>query len=398
MKSLLKTIFAFLILAGVGFVGYQAWSQGHGAADDSITSADDLASYLLDIRSATIFEEGDVDFGDVTQVNVLLLGLDERKEETDLVDAHCDAIHLFTFDIERWTIHITSVPRGTGVYIPGGPYGEAEYYIANACAFAGLEYGIEQIEQIVGVKADYVVTVGFSQTYGILRQLGLPTAESLQWLRHRQSYQIGEPQRTANQQTFMKDLIVNHIDRFSSDFTLPLQYVMYTFADTEMPFSVAHTLLRGYIDAGISERPEDITAQLKPYYETQEIHFDFENYDEQLSTLVDFLRPYLTQDDLSEMTLMQVQALLRTFLFEQIKMGENLSNVVEKQLWLQVEDDAWREALQYMILEQYAQQLLQEGEIVEATQMLTDYVLEKELLEVYEWEERGKALLERVIQ
>lgn len=398
MKPFFKTCVLLLAVVGVGFVGYQAWSQGHGATNGSITSADDLADYLLTIRSATVFEEGDIDFGDIAEVNVLLLGLDERKEETELVDAHCDAIHLFTLDIEDWTIHITSIPRGTGVYIPGGPYGETEYYIANACAFAGLDYGVEQIEKIVGVKADYVVTVGFSQVYGILRQLDLPTTESLQWLRHRQSYQIGEPQRTANQQTFMKDLIVNHIDRFSSDLTMPLQYVLYTFTDTQMPFSVAHTLLKGYITAGISERPEDITTQLKPHYVTQEIHFDFENYDEQLAALVDFLRPYLPREDLSELTLEQVQSMLQDYLLEQVVNGIDLADIVEKQLWLQIEDDVSREMWQYRVIALYANQLVESGDQEAATQLITNYILEKELLEVYEWEERGKTLLERVIQ
>lgn len=397
MRSLFGILAAFVIFAGVGYVGYQVWMSKIDVTAAEVETIEDLADYLFEIRSEQMLEIGKVDFGDDTQINILLLGLDERKEETDLVDAHCDAIHMFTLDIENWTITITSVPRGTGVYIPGGPYLETEYYVANACAFAGIEYGVEQIEQIVGVKADYVATVGFSQTQGILRLLDLPTTESLQWLRHRQSYQIGEPQRTANQATFMKDVIVNHINTFQSDLTIPIQYVLFSFVDTDLPFSVAHTLLAGYIDSNIAERPDDIVTQLKPYYETQELHFDLENYEDQLAAIIEFLRPYLSEEELSELPLAQVQAALVEFIYEQISLEVDLSDIVEKQLWLQFDDEKQREELHYDVIEAYAQQLLQAGETSSAVQIVTDYVLEEELLGVDAWEKKGRELLRRVL-
>jgi hypothetical protein len=43
---------------------------------------------------------------------------------------------------------------------------------------------------------------------GILRNLKLPTTDTLRWLRHRQGYAIGEPQRAHNHSTFLKQLIL----------------------------------------------------------------------------------------------------------------------------------------------------------------------------------------------
>jgi hypothetical protein len=396
--KLIKNLFTLFILACLTFVAYQAWSERSGAKAIEVESVDDLIGAILDIRAEQTIEVGDIDFGDDTQLNVLLLGLDERKEETELEDAHCDAIHMFTLDIKYWTIMITSVPRGTGVYIPGGPYAETDYYLANACAFAGLDYGVEQIEQIIGVKADYVATVGFSQTYGILRLLNLPTSESLQWLRHRQSYQIGEPQRVANQATFIKDIIVSHISTFESDITLPLQYVLYSFVDTDMSFAVAHTLLEGFINSSIDERPDDIQTQLRPYYPTQELHFDLENYDEQLASIVEYLRPYLSDEDLSEIPLEQIQTYLVDFIFEQIELEDDLTDILDKQLWLQVDSDSQREEVHYSVIEQYARQALSDGDQNTAVKIVTDYILEKELLEIGDWEDRGRELLSEVLK
>ena len=122
-------------------------------------SMDEIIEDVLEKRRDRHEDVDEKDLESLSHINILVLGLDARKANQN---PHCDAIHMFSLDLEQWNMTITSVPRGTYSYIPPGNYPANEYYLANACAFAGLPYGIEQIEKVIGIKSDYVVSVGFS--------------------------------------------------------------------------------------------------------------------------------------------------------------------------------------------------------------------------------------------
>lgn len=333
----------------------------------------------------------EIPFGENDEINILILGIDSRKEGNE---EHCDAIHMVTVNTTDWTTKITSVPRGTYTYIPPGTYEETDYYLANACAFAGLEYGIEQIERIVGVKHDYLVTVGFSQTYGILRALDLPTVESLQWLRHRRSYQIGDPQRSHNQAIFMKDLAVRFMDEGLS---LPVLYLLYSFVDTDMEFSTIRALHDGLVESGIAARPDDIALAMKPEFATVDMHLDLENPDVQIEALLARIRTVTSKEDLSDRTIEEFQADLVTYLDSVLGGGESLERAMEEQLWRQVVDDAQRERLHYAYIEAYARQLAETDKDA-AIQLVADYILEKQTLGVLAWEQQGRAYLDQLLQ
>lgn len=387
-------IFCILLLGGF-FAGYKTFSDT--SAKDS--SADDIKStidLIISKRSEAIMKDGKVDFGDATHVNVLLLGLDSRNNG-DSLGAHCDAIHLFSLDIVNWNISITSVPRGTYSWIPNGPYAPTDYYLANACAFAGLDYGVTQIENIIGVKADYVVTIGFSEVMGITRLFGLPPTETLQWLRHRQSYQIGDPQRSQNQAVFLKDMIINHLGMLRGVLNVPMQYVIYSMLETDMSFTTARALLNGFTEAKIDERPDDIVLQMRPWYATVDYHFDPENAQAQIQALVDFISPFLSDADLSRATTEQVQEALISGVEAKLISDESLASIISHQLWLQINDDQTREQLQFDIIAAYAREL-SATDTNTAVDFISDYILEKEALGSDEWAEKGKELFKSVLQ
>ncbi len=339
-------------------------------------------------RREEVLSPGDVPFGDTSTMNILVLGIDSRKEGKE---QHCDAIHMVSINIRDWTVFVTSVPRGTYAYIPPGTWQENEYYLANACAFAGLEYGVEQIERIVGVQADYVVRVGFSQTIGILRALELPTTESLQWLRHRQSYAIGDPQRSQNQAVFMKDVAL----RILAGNGIPdvLFHVLYSFVETDMDYATAKTLYDGLIVHQIVERPDDIVLEMKPHFDVQEIHFDPEHAEAQIAALVAKLQGRLSRFDLSNKTLAEIQADLVEYLQEEIASGDDIAAIVDEELWLQVEDAGMRESLQYECIELYTR-VLYRSDRDAAIQRVADYILEKQTQGLIVWEQQGRSLLE----
>lgn len=364
--------------------------------DDSALQKDSTVDELiLEVTQRRLLEEeGGVDFGTEKEINILLIGLDQRK---DWDNPHCDAIHMFTLDLENWTMEITSVPRGTYAYIPRS-LPETEYYLANTCSYEGLDYGIKQMEKIIGRRADYYATVNFSQVIGIMRMLDLPTTESLQWLRHRQSYAIGDPQRSHNQAVFMKDLILSQFHRFEGDFSLPVMYAMFQFIDTDMSFTTAKSLVRGYLESKIYERPEDIVLSMKPYHETVDYHFDLENPDAQIEALLRRIRPYLSDDDLSDRSLEEVQAELVAYLEEQLEGDALVDSIVARSLWMQIEDEAVRNDLHYRYVEEYVYSLIERDRKEDAIEYLTSYIIEVEAFGLDSYATRGRGLMQYIAQ
>lgn len=370
----------------VGATLLAAWLLSRSS---EIVAAPSIES-VIDQAIASRIEKLGSDSEELTEpeINVLLLGLDARKDSEEV---HCDAIHLFTLNIDHQTLTITSVPRGTTVWIPGGPYGETEYYLANACAFAGLDYGIEQIEKITGRPADYVATVGFSQVMGLMRVLELPTTETLQWLRHRHSYAIGEPQRSHNQAVFMKDLLVRELGRFASDLSIPVQYVLYQFVDTDLDFATVRSLVNYAIEIGLPEHPEKIILAMKPYWETVDIHFDLDNPTEQIEQISNYIGPLLSEDDFSGRSSEDVQAELVDYLNYRLFAEEPVADIMEQMLWLQIEDGELREQYHYDFLVRYVTEA--DTDLVEEIDLITNYVLEMEALGCDEYASQGKELL-----
>lgn len=387
---LLGTIF---VLAGISWRVFVAY-----AGLENIVQIDSVKEELL-IRRSLISEEreGIIRFGEQDEINVLLLGLDARKGWDS---AHCDAIHLYTLHLDDMSVTITSVPRGTFSRLPSGQvYADTEYYLANACGYGGLEYGIEQIERTLGVRVDYYATVGFSQVYGIMRTLGLPTTESLQFLRHRRSYAIGDPQRSHNQAVFMKDLITSQGGRFRNDVFKPVFFVLLGMVDTNMDPILARSLFTAYLDAEIDKRPNDIRLDMKPRHAgIVDYHFDFEGGEDQVDSLLDRIRGVTSSEDLSEKPLSAYQQELTTFLDVSLRQGgEDYQRVIDRQLWLQIEDTDARERWHFAYLEKQVNDLMDE-EINEAINLITTFIIEKETFGQEESVSKAEALLRSVIE
>src|SRR5690606_28080715 len=150
------------------------------------------------------------------------------------------------------------------------PYAETEYYISNSCGIVGIEYGIERIERVLGKQADYVVMVGFAQTLGVLRSIGLPATETLQWLRHRQGYAIGEPQRARNHSNFIKTLLVEYVPNLNTQLGDSLKRVIFSFTDTDLSFGQAQQLVDAVASFDLASRSSAITLAMRPAYDVQD--------------------------------------------------------------------------------------------------------------------------------
>src|SRR3989338_2852391 len=310
------------------------------------------------------------------KVNILLLGLYKRVGQTH---GHCDVIQMLTLDSKTQSVTITALPRGTYSPLPSGKgTTSTDYYVSNACGLAGLEYGVKKIEKILRQKADYLVVVGFSETLGIVRTLGLPTTDTLQWLRRRHSYAIGEPHRAHNHSTFLKQLLIEYLPKEKSSLNIPLQYILYKTVQTDLTFAQAQTLVDILRGMNFSEHPDSITLAMRPAYPVQDIPYDPEHLN--LSPGLDTLET------------------IQKKLFDTIEQKKNDASFTlwafENDLWLQVEDTDKRESLHYEFLQRY---LTTVKEKEKRQNLIADYILEMENREQKEWAEKGKELFQKEI-
>lgn len=395
MKKIIFIIFIVFILGlGAWFLArgiflYESRAEEKAAAK----AADEAIQKIIEARRTEAEQGESADpFGEDGVARVLLLGLDRRTGE---VDGHCDAIQLLTIDQKKQEVTITAVPRGTYSPLPrGGTYLPSDYYISKACAIGGLEYGIGQIEKILGEKSDYLVILGFSEALGIFRNLGLPTTETLEWLRHRQGYAIGEPQRAHNHSTFIKQMMIKFIPEKSSIINRAMQYIIYKIVQTDLSFAEAQVITNTLSGMDFYNNSGRIRLLMKPAYAVQDIPYAEEYLGEYLDKMIKPIKDLLPGDAYSGLSEEEAQVKLLEIIDEKKNDAEFIKWVFENKLWLQIEDKEKRLAIQYDFLEKY---LLTLPEKSERENVISDYILEMEYYGEDEWAKRGKDLLQKEI-
>jgi len=349
---------------------------------------DQVDIFLEARKKALLGQVEDVDiFGEDNIVRILFVGLDSRAGQKF---AHCDAIQMLEIDREKDTVSITAVPRGTYAPLPGYGHPTSSYYVSKSCELGGLEYGIKQIERILGKKADYVAMVGFSETLGILRMLKLPTTDTLQWLRHRQSYSVGEPQRARNHSTFLKHLLVQYTPEGTSKFDSAWQYILYKLVRTDMTFAQVQSVVQELASMNLNEDPERITLAMRPVYYVQDIAYEPEHVGEDVQKMIEPIKHLLSPKDYQDVTLDEVQQKLFDMIEQKKHDTEFVTWAHENNLWLQIEDDNKREETRYDILMLYIGMIKEQKE---KERILADYILEMEHTGKEEWAQKGRLVL-----
>lgn len=333
--------------------------------------------------------DGDVDpFGEDGIVRVLLIGLDSRAGQTA---GHCDVIQMIEVDEKNNKVDITAVPRGT--YSPL-PYGKAatssDYYVSNACGLAGLDYGINQIEKILGKKADYLVMVGFSETLGILRNLKLPTTETLQWLRQRQGYAIGEPQRARNHSTFIKKLLTDYLPEKNSKFNTPFHYILYKIIKTDLTFDESEKIVDVLVSMELKNNPTKINIFMRPSYDVQDIAYDPATAGEYVQKMIGPIKNYLKGTSYTGITTEEADQRIIDSIDEKFSDTEFIKWAFDNQLWLQIENGTIREEKHYGIMIEYISKMNIEQE---KEQIVADYILEMRYLGLEDCAVKGEELL-----
>lgn len=395
-KKIIILIISILLLSlsGIFFVKGIFWYKLNATAKAATQAREAAIDQLVESRknSQTNNDTNDP-FGEGNRLKILLIGVDKRVGQTQ---GHCDAIQLLDIDKEQEKIMITAVPRGTYSPLPPGKGAtSSDYYVSNACGLGGLEYGVTQIEKILGQKADYLAVVGFSETLGILRTLKLPTTETLQWLRHRQGYAIGEPQRARNHSTFIKQMLTQFIPTKNSSFDTTLHVIIYKMIQTDLSFAQTQSIIDALSNMDLSKHPERITLSMRPAYTVQDIAYDPEHLDENIKKMLDPIKHLLSKDAYSGMDEEEIQKKLLAAIKEKKQDPNFISWAFDNDIWLQIEDDETRKKTQYEFLKNKLA-LLTKKEEREA--LIADYVLEMEYMGENWWADKAKVLLEKEIQ
>ncbi|MFH1287048.1 MAG: hypothetical protein ABII02_04875 [Candidatus Magasanikbacteria bacterium] len=347
---------------------------------------------VLEARLQVPDSNEDVDpFGEDNIVRILFVGLDSRAGDES---AHCDAIQLIEIDKEHDRITITAVPRGTYSPLPSGKgTTSTDYYVSNSCGLGGLEYGVKQIERILGKKADYLVFAGFSEVLGMLRALKLPTTETLQWLRNRQGYAIGEPQRARNHSNFLKKLFVDKVPDERKKVDTALQYLLYTTVDTNLTFAEMGNILDELIDMNLKEKPENIFLAMRPVHPVQDIEYAPDNIEGHLEATLGKISGWLPRVDYSNASKEEVQEQLLETIKKNEENPEFVSWSFDNHVWLQVEDAVLREDIHFDILVRYVENL---GDFSKQKKYIEDYILEMDYWGNGYWRDIGWVFLERL--
>lgn len=349
----------------------------------------DPTEQFLDERETALENTTSTDpFGSDDIVQILLVGLDSRAGQTA---GHCDVIQFFEINRKTGKIQITAVPRGTFSPLPGTGHASSSYYVSNACGIGGLDYGIKQIERILGKKADYRVVVGFSETLGILRHLKLPTTETLQWLRQRQGYAIGEPQRAHNHSTFLKNILIKFTPETHSGFDIPFEYIVYKTVKTDLTFAETRSIIGALIDMNIREHPDNITLAMRPWYPVQDIPYNPDEAGEYTSQMLSPIKQWLSKEDYANVSVDTIQEHLLKIINEKQNDPMFIDWAFENDLWLQIEDQEKRAEIQYDFTMHYIATL---SDLDERKNHIADYILEMEYLGWHDWAEKGRLFLE----
>jgi anionic cell wall polymer biosynthesis LytR-Cps2A-Psr (LCP) family protein len=396
MKKKAIVIILILIIFGLGawFFGQKIFLNKAEAAQRKTEQAlkkarEDEINSAVNSRRAENAGKDNVDvFGADNQVKILLIGLDKRAGKNE---GHCDVIQLVTIDRKTSIVTITAVPRGTYSPLPRGKGAtSSDYYVSNACGLGGLDYGVKQIEKILGQKADYLVVVGFSETLGILRSLKLPTTETLQWLRERQAYAIGEPQRAHNHSTFIKQMMIKFLGGKNSQPNKALQYVIYKIVKTDLSFLQTQAVVGVLAEMKLADHPDNIKLAMRPAYGVQDIPYVSENLSEYLDKTVGRVKNQLSKDDYSGASQAETETKLLKLIGEKIGDKDFVAWSYENNLWLQIEDSQKRLAIQFDILNKYLPQL---ATSTIRQSIIADYILEMENYGEDSWAEKGKEIL-----
>ncbi len=102
--------------------------------------------------------------GKMDRINILFLGVDERKEDR----GRSDTLIFVSLDLIDKKIDILSIPRDTRVLIPGFGYDK----INHAYHYGGVDLAVRTVEEFLGIPINYYAKMNFQQFEKLIDAIG----------------------------------------------------------------------------------------------------------------------------------------------------------------------------------------------------------------------------------
>ncbi len=210
------------------------------------------------------------------RITILITGLDSRLGEGHS-HPHADANHVVSLWLDEGKAEVISIPRDTpanaGFHDTSGLN-----KLTNVRANRGRNTYHKEVVRISGVpKINHYIEFGFSQAMGLLELLGFQdnAKSTLQSLRSRHSYGIGDFQRSYNQGQFIRQMILKQTPSLDDGImTGILLRGALLLVDTDLSSEQASSYLMQMKSKGFGKK-EDIVVRMKPSMKMQVTAFDF---------------------------------------------------------------------------------------------------------------------------
>ncbi|CDN38865.1 LytR family transcriptional regulator [Bacillus cereus] len=148
-------IIGFLVIAG-GVYAYYVYSN--------VSNTLDAVHKPLD-RDKSEKRDKKVDVADNKPISILLMGVDQRAEET----GRSDSMMLFTLNPQKKSMKITSIPRDSYTEIVGK--GKKDK-INHAYAFGGIDMSVKTVENFLDIPVDHYIEVNMAGFKDVVDAVG----------------------------------------------------------------------------------------------------------------------------------------------------------------------------------------------------------------------------------
>ncbi len=331
---------------------------------------------------------GKDEFAGQTRINIALIGLDGRMGATT---GHADANHILSIMPDIGKIQIISIPRDT--YVDCG-YDDTThlnkltvYYMA-----AGRQSYLQKLAEIAKLPSiPYYIEFGFSQAMGMMSLFGYKSTETLQVLRSRKSFAIGDYQRVYNQAQFVKQLMVRHYNTLTGTFQPVFINGILVLVKTNMKNSEITNIFSNLEQNNFTASPENISIKIRPSLKANYKVFDFSNpemivqmkkqlgldkiakRDTSAFTPTDFTK-YL-ENKLSKIIIAATKDTLKN---PQLTINK-LKPTYEQKIWLQFDNDSLRNLYSKKMSDLLQTAYLRRKDTLSANRVKVAYIAEQDL-------------------
>jgi len=224
-------------------------------------------------------------YGNTKRINIAIIGVDGRFGARS---GHSDANHILSIMPEIGKVEIISIPRDThvdcGYDDSTGLNKLTVFYMAR-----GKRAYLDTIARIAHLNSvPYYVEFGFSQAMGILRWLGFNSSKTLQVLRTRKSFAVGDYQRVYNQAQFLRQAMVRNFGLLNGPMRPVVLRGLLALVKTNLTYDKAVEITDALAATDFASSPDNIAVKIRPSLKVNFKVFDFKN-EESIESLRDQL-------------------------------------------------------------------------------------------------------------